>query len=73
MSKNTKYVSDLSKFVVGYLNTYPELRTKQQKLRNTWWDTDTDTYQEELKMDGKNAVKLDGYAYFSYHNPKKDS
>lgn len=71
MSKNTSYVSDVTKFVSGYLNTYPELREKRQKLRSTWWDADSDTYQEELQVNKENAVKLDGYAYFTYHNPKK--
>ncbi len=63
MAKNTKYVSDATKFIQGLLNKRPELLVKQKELRSTWWDTNG-IDEEEEKSYKNSADPLHGYAYY---------
>jgi hypothetical protein len=65
MAKDTKYVSEITKFINSYMEQNPKLKEKQQLLRDTWWDTNGVDLAEE-KVYNESKVKLDGYAYFSY-------
>ena len=65
MIKNTKYVSEITKFIRRMLEKKPELIEKQKMLRKTWWDTNG-VDEEEEKLNKASQVPLHGYAYYDY-------
>lgn len=67
--KKTTYISDIDNFIHGLLEQNPELITKQQKLRQTWWDKD-EVNLEQQENYNKSEVKAGAYVYFSYPTTK---
>ena len=65
MAKDTKYISDATKFIRGFLKKHPELIAKQKVLRKTWWDTDGVNENEE-KSYAESRDPIKGYSYYSY-------
>jgi hypothetical protein len=63
MAKNTKYVSDATKFLNGVLQKTPELQEKRMQLRSTWWDRSTDEIDTDAKLN-ENNLKHPPYSYY---------
>lgn len=70
MAKDTKYVSEATKFISTYLQEHPQIIEKQKKLRSTWWDTNGIDQTEQNEYHDS-EIKLEGYAYFNYPTQKK--
>lgn len=67
MGLNRTYTSDTDEFIADLLKKKPELKHKQQQLRNTWWNKEFIDPNEQLEFK-KNAVPVHGYTYFDYSN-----
>lgn len=69
MAKDTKYVSEVTKFINAYLHEHPKVIQKQKELRSTWWDTNGIDQTEQSEF-SDSKIKLDGYSYFNYPTKK---
>ena len=63
MAKNTKYVSEATQFIRGFLKQHPEVVDKQKTLRSTWWDIN-DLDEAEQKTYQQSKTPVHGYAYY---------
>lgn len=63
MAKNTKYVSDATKFLNDMLNKKPELKDKRMQLRSTWWDKESSEIETDTKLNQEN-MKHPAYSYY---------
>ncbi len=63
------YVSDLTKFIRGFLSEHPQVPEQQRKNRATWWDRpqDLETWKERAQA----AVPQPSYVYFPLPRPPK--
>lgn len=63
MAKNTKYVSEATQFIRGFLKQHPEVVEKQKQLRSTWWDIN-DLDEAEQKTYQQSKIPVHGYSYY---------
>ena len=65
MAKNTNYTSDAMNFIKEFLDKNPNIVKKQDCLRKTWWDHDTNSVNESKLLNEDNLTE-DSYKYFNY-------
>lgn len=65
MVKNTHYVSELTMFISEYLLDNPQIKEDQKNQRDTWWNVDLDTHEQNAYKQSK--IKMPEYVYYDYN------
>lgn len=63
--KITKYESETTQFIRGFLAKNPQVVDKQKAARATWWDKPQSL--DEQRRNDQSKVPQKAYVY--YHNP----
>ena len=67
---NAMYVSEMTRFLRGFLDQNPQVVEQQKKNRATWWDRPQDF--ETLNKQREASVPQPAYVYFPLPRPGRD-